>query len=346
MTNKLNRSWSCRTISITVAFIFFLGTGLAWGEEAAGPPEAGHHEDIPAVPAKIMAALNKINQGQRSSPKASGLSVQDGDTVKVESGRNVNIAVAGDHLNRLVTPFENPVVHTTDKAKVTVDGPVVYVSLPRGDGPTAMFITENGEPDPSISLTLIPRSISPREIRLVLNNSGVVSISGKSAKWEKSQAYVEAIEKVMIRTARGEIPPGYNLRYPVSYDPRPRCRLPVRVDCMQVLEGHNFIVTISKMTNVSSEPFLVDESACYQEGVRAVGVWPQVRLSPQQSTELYVVYQRDFGKQPRIRPNVLHMATNLGKQAKKKTKAKKRRSRSQSAAGMELGLSDSDQNRP
>ncbi|MBW1952090.1 MAG: type-F conjugative transfer system secretin TraK [Deltaproteobacteria bacterium] len=331
-----------KAISLVLALILLV-PGLARGEEAEPPKNAvdqTKNEDIPAVPAKIMAALNRINRGRRPAERQSGLKVEEGDTVQVEPGRNVILPVAGGHLNRLVTPFENPTVHTVSKAKISVEGSVIYVSLAQDDGPTTMFVTESGESDPSLSLTLVPRAMPPREIRLTLGGSAsVVSLSGKSAKWEKNQPYIEAIEQVMLRTARGEVPPGYSLRHPLNYDPAPQCRLPVRVEPRQVLEGHNFLVTVSRMTNVSSASLLVDESACYREGVRAVAVWPRVRLNPQESTELYVLYQRDFGQKPRVRPNVLQMTTNRADQPDKPKKAGSRPE--------PVGLSfEDDQNRP
>jgi conjugal transfer pilus assembly protein TraK len=314
-----SRKTKSRSISPPLVLVFFFTFFTSvWVEEqpeaALEPPavaaelQSSPGQDVSAVPEAIMAALKKVNTGGKRSSSSSGVQATGSNVVKVESGRNVTLTVAGDQLNRIVTPFPNPLVHTVSKAKINVDGSVVYVSLAQEDGPSTMFITENGESDPSISLTLLPQPVSPREIRLTLAGGvgSVVSVSGsKSAKWEKSQPYTEAIEKVMVGTARGEVPPGYNLRNPVNHDPSPRCRMPVRVEPRQVLEGHNFLVVVSRLTNISSQQLMMDESACYQEGVRAVAVWPQVSLAPRQSTELYVVYQRQMGQKPGKRPNVL-----------------------------------------
>lgn len=311
---KKSRKPKSRTISLLLVLVF-LFAGVAWGEEekvmedkSVPQDQVQAGEDLGAVRQEILTALKKVNAGGTKG-RSSGVAAHGSSVVKVEPGRNVTLTVAGDQLNRIVTPFINPLVHTVSAAKINVDGSVVYVSLARDGGPATIFITENGESDPSISLTLMPQEVPPREVRLQLAGSGsVFSISGgKSAKWEKSQPYTEAIEKVMLGTARGEVPPGYNLRNPVGHnDPRPRCRLPVRVEPRQVMEGHNLIVVVSKLTNISSQQLMMDESACYEEGVRAVAVWPQVSLAPRQSSELYVVYQREMGQKPSRRPNVLH----------------------------------------
>lgn len=311
-----SRPVKSRSISLLLVLVFFF-TGSTWAEEqpeaavgtpaAAAEPQSSPGQEVIAVREEIMTALKKVNTGAKRS-RSAGVSTASSNVVKVESGRNVTLTVAGDQLNRIVTPFTNPLVHTVSKAKINVDGSVVYVSLAQEDGPSTMFITETGESDPSISLTLAPQAVPPREVRLTLAGGvgPVVSVSGsKSAKWEKSQPYTEALEKVMVGTARGEVPPGYNLRNLASHDPSPRCRMAVQVEPRQVLEGHNLLVVVSRLTNISSQQLMVDESACYQEGVRAVAVWPQVSLAPRQSTELYVVYQREMGQKPVKRPNVL-----------------------------------------
>jgi conjugal transfer pilus assembly protein TraK len=300
-----SRKANSRAISLIVILVF-LFSGIAWAEEKAPAPEPNNNLAEQTVPATIMTALKRVNQAEKR-PRRQGVKTAQGSVIKVTPGRNVTINVAADQLNRIVTPFTNPVVHKVNAAKVSIDGSVVYLSISQQDGPASMFITENGESDPSISLTLVPAEMTPREIRLEFDGGGsVVSLSsGKAKKWEKDQPYTEAIEKVMLQTARGEVPPGYNLRHFISRDPSPRCRLPVRIEPRQVLEGHNFLVVVSKLTNLSSGQLMMDESACYEKGVRAVAVWPRVSLAPRQSTELYVVYQQRMGRSPHLRPSVL-----------------------------------------
>jgi hypothetical protein len=103
----------------------------------------------------------------------------------------------------------------------------------------------------------------------------------------------------------------------------------MRVEPRQVLEGHNFLVIVSRLTNVSSGTLMMDESSCYQEGMRAVAVWPHVELSPGQSTELYVLAGRDFGHKRGRRPSVLREAVH---DAPDKPKRVKRRPRPEPAA--------------
>lgn len=262
---------------------------------------------------RVMAALEKIKKGQARSGGRELSSSRE--VVMVTPGRNVRINIAADHLNRIVTPFEDPAIHTVDKAKTRVDGNSLYVSLGKDDGQAAMFITEKGQDDPSISLTLVPTEMAPKEVRLKMDGNwpvtiggGAVSPTGKAAKWEQKQpSYVDLIEKVLKHTALGEIPQGYNLRDYFNYDPKVTCRLPVQIEPRQVLEGSSFLVVISRITNRSPSPLLVNEEACYRPGVRAVAVWPRVRIEPRQTAELYTVLQRSAPQAPRVRPSVLNL---------------------------------------
>lgn len=266
--------------------------------KGAAAPEGVPAQLVAAIQAK-KAAARKVKPGRVEASS---------ETVKVAPGQNAVLVVAGNNLNRLITPFQNPVVNTVSNAKIKVDGSIVYVSLALEDNPTTLFITEDGEPEPAISVTLMPQQVAPREIRLVLEGGWPVRAGAgnpKAAKWEKSEPYLEALQKVVLQTARGEIPQGYNLRPLVAQDPRPACALPVQVEPAQVLEGHNLLVVVSRLTNVSASPLLINEAACYRRGVRAVAVWPKVQLSPQESTELYVVYGRQEAEAPRLRPSVL-----------------------------------------
>jgi len=277
----------------------------------------------PEIPARLIAAA----QARKAASGGGGQkAVAASETVKVAPGKNTVLVVAGNNLNRLVTPFEHPVVNTVSNAKLKVDGSIIYVSLGLADGPTTLFITEDGEPEPALSVTLMPQEVPPREIRLALEGGWPVRSGGggKAAKWEKNEPYLEALSEVIMRTARGELPQGYNLRRLVAQDPRPACSLPVEVEPAQVLEGHNLLVVVARLTNRTSGQLLIDEGACYQPGVRAVAVWPTVQLAPREHTELYVVFGREAVGAPQARPSVLTGAWTPGAVAEPEEKPRRR----------------------
>jgi hypothetical protein len=71
-------------------------------------------------------------------------------------------------LNRLVTPFDNPVVTTTSQATTSTKGKIVYVAT-ADETPVTLYITPGANQDIALSLTLIPKRIPAREIHLSLD---------------------------------------------------------------------------------------------------------------------------------------------------------------------------------
>jgi conjugal transfer pilus assembly protein TraK len=62
------------------------------------------------------------------------------------------------HLNRLVMPFDNPVVTTTSQATTSSKGTIVYVAT-ADETPVTLYITLGDNQDIALSLTLIPKRI-------------------------------------------------------------------------------------------------------------------------------------------------------------------------------------------
>ena len=125
----------------------------------------------------VMASV-QAKKSRRSA--ASQASVSSCETVRVAPGRNVVLVIAGNNLNRILTPFQHPVVNTVSNAKLKVDGSILYVSLGLEDGATTLFITEDGEPEQALSVTLMPQQVPPREIRLALEGGWPVKSGGGS----------------------------------------------------------------------------------------------------------------------------------------------------------------------
>jgi conjugal transfer pilus assembly protein TraK len=86
-------------------------------------------------------------------------------TITVSPGTTAIVEVAIDHLNRIVTPFAAPQVRTVSQATTQVDGNVIYVATATEE-PVGLFITDAGDSATALSLTLAPRHIPPREVRL------------------------------------------------------------------------------------------------------------------------------------------------------------------------------------
>lgn len=235
-------------------------------------------------------------------------------------GENMILPIAAGHPNRLRTPFETPKVTTLSDAQISVDQSIIYVT-PNNNDVVTMFVTEKGgDQQAAVSLTLVPKAIPPREIRLLVSSgkgqerdSGVIGSYGsgysgsKAIEWEKDQEYTEALKSTLRELAMNRTPAGYGLRGPVASDPMVSCKIPgLKIEPGQTLDGHSVLAVISKATNINTVPMEVNPGACYQPGVLAASAWPSILLAPGQATELYVLFKRPTEEaQSSVRPSLL-----------------------------------------
>src|SRR5262249_2112643 len=148
---------------------------------------------------------------------------------------------ARDHLNRIITPFERAKPKTTSNASIESSMGVIYVQ-PADDRPVVLYIREEGTENPTIAVTLIPKAIPPRELRLTVSDevqSFIRSAQGTgSAEGRAKNPYVESLIAQLRRVAQGEIPSGFVLRKPSADDPGTFCMDPgLKLIPGQVIDG-------------------------------------------------------------------------------------------------------------
>lgn len=230
--------------------------------------------------------------------------------IDVKPGINQLIPISINHLNRIVTPFDDPQVKTVSTASTEVDGNVVYVAT-ESNAPVTMFITDS-EDNTAISITLTPKRIPPREVVLRIMRSDTAQTANtntKARKWEEASKYVEVIKQAFSGMAKGKTPPGYTLRLPDENDESTlvNCRQPsLSTNLGQVLDGSNIFINIYVARNISDVDIEINETLCYRPGVMAISSWPKTVLSPGESTELFVAHNRKLLEKNRItRPSLI-----------------------------------------
>lgn len=252
------------------------------------PPPATKHKT--AKKSVITPVVSKSRTGVKYSAKIN---------LKVKPGVNEIIPVAQNHLNRIITPFENPKITTSSKATKKIRDNVVYIGT-KEDGPLTLFITEDGSEEEAISLTLIPKKIPPREINLDVGAQAQgVLVTKQAKKWETSQKYMTAIYKTMSSLANGDIPPGYKLtEKPVGR--LPQCRqtslsFDFKSDAQSAV-GHHLIYHIGVATNNGPVPIEFMEESCGDWDIAAVASFPRIVLGPGEQTEVFVAEKRNYKK--------------------------------------------------
>lgn len=272
-------------------------TKLSKAEKMYGDLDDANAEN--AVPSVSKAVIT-------SAPKYKNENA--GTDIKVTPGVNQIITISTDQPNRIITPFQNPQILSSSLSggangqcgEVCVKGSVVYVSTKK-EYPLGLFITEKGQDQTAISLTLVPRRIPPREVNLILNDSSAITVQGsaESKVWETSQPFVNGIKKNLMGIALGNIPSGYNLqKIPQKYALPVCSQAGLNFDFSkgQLLAGTNLNYVIGKVTNVGETPIEFTESSCGGYDVAAVAAYPYNLLQPKQSTEVYVVQRVNANK--------------------------------------------------
>ena len=268
---------------------------------------------VPASPDRIDRALSPID---RHETESSGYRMNENHTIRMRPGENIFIPIAVGHPNRILTPFKHPqVVSTTltsgsksgECGEICVRDSVVYISTDK-TYPVTAFITEGGREDIALSVTMMPRQVPPREVKLTVPEEVMETLrvggssaggSRQAAAWEASQPYVETLRTAFRTVALGNVPQGYALRKVKSRDALPVCNHPgLEFDFAngQIVEGHNLSIHVGVMKNVADTPVEFREQRCGGWRIAAVTSWPLKVLKPGQATEVYVAVKREEEK--------------------------------------------------
>ena len=244
-------------------------------------------------------ALQRVAVTNRAPPAGLELAPR---TVTVAPGTTVLIEVAIGHLNRLVTPFASPVVHTVSSASTSVDGRVIYLAT-SSEEPVALWITDGPGNALAISLTLAPRYVPPREMRISVPGYQVkaaatdpvapaasIDLGGGGDRFGAS-SYVEGRTDLLRAMAQRRLPPGFQVRDGGA--PTARCTTTLKVLKSQLTEGSSASILTLGLRNTGTGPLDTDETTCSveQHTVAAMGAWPRKTLAAGEETELFLVLQ-------------------------------------------------------
>ena len=228
-------------------------------------------------------------------------------TISVAPGSNALLELAIDHLNRIVTPFQRPSVRTVASLTTEIDGNVLYVAT-ASEEPATLYITDADDAHTTVGLTIAPRRVPPREIRLRVpglksarSQTSAQATSAaippaalsalSTASWQQPEAYVAELTATLRALALGEVPASYTQRRARTSE-TPICTPPgLSVTRGQVLDGGPLTVVTATLTHSGKAPLAIDEATCRlaaDHPVVAVAAWPRTRLTPGTTTELYL----------------------------------------------------------
>jgi hypothetical protein len=149
-------------------------------------------------------------------------------TLEVESGENRILTVSKGQLNRVITPFSNPVIMDSSRSNestlFSVDNVIYFGS--NSIRPIGVYVSPEGDPSISLSLTFAnDSSVGPQEYTINLKDYAESidaelppeeGASEKAREFEKVAAtkYIDWIKAFSLDLANGNMPPGYSLSSP------------------------------------------------------------------------------------------------------------------------------------
>jgi conjugal transfer pilus assembly protein TraK len=261
------------------------------------------------VPQFVMGGIqqNPPKNGADLKPEQLSYVIKPGAVLTTDVSRNF--------LNRIVTPFDHPVVKSLSKTvSVEIVGRALFVSVdPAQAEPVVLYIMNKGDDLDSVSLMLNAKDVGPVQIDLQLPGQiGVGEAAykfddNKASQWEQSAPYTQTLTDVMRQLAQRKVPPGYAFRDYGSGDHMPTCQQAgLRVVPKQVMEGHDMVAFVGVLSNESQAPIELQETTCAVKGVLAVASWPGPLIQPHQSSEIYIVVKRsDMPGFDGVRPSAL-----------------------------------------
>lgn len=265
--------------------------------------------ELPPVDASVLKAAQQ--QLKATATSTTSIAPQH---IQIKPGINELMPIAVGHLNRLITPFDNPVVTTTSQATTSTQGKIVYVAT-ADETPVTLYITPGDNQDIALSLTLIPKRIPAREIHLSLDKESVKLLkkvqqqthASNNGVGDQEQAYIAQLKKLFRELGLQHTPPGFSLRDPLQTEQLQCLQDAIQIKTGQVLEGQDILILVGLARNTGLAPLEFDERSCAttHTEVLAVAAWPKVVLGQNEATELYVAIRRSADASVELRPSLL-----------------------------------------
>ncbi|TVQ95132.1 MAG: conjugal transfer protein TraK [Chromatiaceae bacterium] len=269
----------------------------------------------PATPPALIRTLGNSGDVHRTTARRTSALELGPQTVTSRPGTTVLVEVAIGHLNRIVTPFRNPIVHTVSTASTQVDGSILYIASD-SEEPVALFISDGPGSETALSLTLAPRHVPPREIRLQVPGYRAPPDTSAEALPQAHPAHTTALANPLGHTgpaagggratyvgmlverlramAQGHTPPGHTLQRGTA-GMQVDCDAPLQVRRRTIARAPGSDVIALGVRNRSQEPVEIDQRSCRSADapLAAMGAWPRRTLEAGEDTEVFLLLAPD-----------------------------------------------------
>jgi conjugal transfer pilus assembly protein TraK len=235
-------------------------------------------------------------------------------------GRTEIMPMAMGHMNRIETPFKDPMIRSSaaaDAMSVEFDQNFVYVSVTQ---PVTLFIHDDGFPDPAIVVSLVPQRIAPRQVRVTLPSTAMRDVERHAATIEANNAPAKpksapkepransrgvtraaepkpatnTVAHLVQQYSRGQLPSGFMNISLEGFESAAFCSQPgVRFSFRQGSGiASNEYILVRGMAEASQPVDLKEQWCARQPQTLAVAFAPRTQISADHPTDFYVLIRR------------------------------------------------------
>ncbi|SMC28101.1 TraK protein [Desulfacinum hydrothermale DSM 13146] len=187
--------------------------------------------------------------------------------------------------NRIATPFYEAQVVDSSNSNIITSGGNVYV-IPKSQEPFGIYISDKRSVNsPVVSLTLVPSRIPGQTVIVQLDDvpSRADDIDNNI---ETADSYTDWIRNLYRTVLKNEMPSGFVVHKMKKHS--------ANVDGLQFVplkrySGQNVDIYVYEITNTSKTTVELNEASFYQKGVKAVALYPAIKLEPSQKTCVYIM---------------------------------------------------------
>jgi conjugal transfer pilus assembly protein TraK len=208
-------------------------------------------------------------------------------TVVIDNDDTHVLPVSSSSMNRVNTPFRNPIVLVNGGAQYKIVGQDVYMVM-ESDQPVGVYIREDdniSNNSPVASLTLVPKPIPMQNISVVLANTLRERLSNPNAKLATD--YTDVLRVTISQVSVGKLPDGYSKS---NVKEKVIARVgAVTLQPKAIYSGVENNVYVYTATNVSGQYVELSEPSFWHKGVRAVTFNDKLKLKPNDQTEVIII---------------------------------------------------------
>lgn len=248
------------------------------------PPQAAHLPVVSRTKLKTVTSLPGV--GKLSGSPA----VFNASVVHASVDRNEVVYVSSAYPNRFSTPFRHPMLvgalpegYTEDTIKV-VNSSMYFPSVEK---PLAIFITGNDPGDQVVSLTLMPKDIPAQTVQLMLDGAEGLQPDRKSDAAPNS--YTDALVAKFRSIAMGRAPQGFSS---AKMPPTIAKAGTLVIIPEERFSGQKLDIYRYRVENTGKGAIELAETAFYENGVRGVAIYPNLKLDAGESTYVFVAAEK------------------------------------------------------